>query len=84
MQLAGPVLLEPIASLEVTVPTSNTGDMVGVVGAHGGANTTCLYMARGLVPRHERTVNLVGEDVSGLVPQAVAAYMKERGLYRPA
>ena len=25
-----------------------------------------------------------GEDVSGLVPQAVAAYMKERGLYRPA
>ena len=25
-----------------------------------------------------------GEDISGLVPQAVAAYMKERGLYRPA
>lgn len=25
-----------------------------------------------------------GEDVSGLVPQAVATYMKERGLYRPA
>ena len=25
-----------------------------------------------------------GADVSGLVPQAVAAYMKERGLYRPA
>ena len=25
-----------------------------------------------------------GEDVSGLVPQAVAAYMKGRGLYRPA
>ena len=25
-----------------------------------------------------------GEDISGLVPQAVATYMKERGLYRPA
>ena len=25
-----------------------------------------------------------GEDVSGLVPQTVATYMKERGLYRPA
>ena len=33
---------------------------------------------------HVRQAGARGEDVSGLVPQGVAAYMKERGLYRPA
>ncbi len=36
MKQAGPVLLEPIASLEVTVPDSNTGDMMGELNKRRG------------------------------------------------
>jgi elongation factor G len=39
MQLAQPVLLEPIAHLEVTVPSDRLGDVIGDINARGGRVT---------------------------------------------
>jgi lipopolysaccharide export system ATP-binding protein len=44
----------------------NSGEIVGLLGPNGAGKTTCFYMIVGLVPANSGSIQLDGNDLSGL------------------